>query len=101
TENVHSERFVTGFHVGQRRVEEDVREQRQEAVTEEMPEEVRTLGPATAQPRAENDVGDAACDRLDQLRYVDRVVLEIRVLDHGDVPVRVRNRGADGGALAA
>jgi hypothetical protein len=56
----------------------DVREQRQEAVAEEMPEQIRALRPAAREARAEDDVGSSAFDRLDQLRDAGRVVLHVR-----------------------
>ena len=58
-------------------------------------------GRPPAQPRAEDDVGDAADDRLDQLGHLGRVVLHVGVLDHGDLAVDVRDRGPDRDALAA
>ena len=100
-QHVAAERLVARLHVGQRRVVEDVREQRQEAVPKQVPEQVRPLRPPARKPGAEDDVGDAAVDRLDQRRHVGRVVLEIGVLDDSDVAVHVRNRRPNGGALAA
>jgi hypothetical protein len=62
---------------------------------------VTRLRAPSCEPGAEDDVRDAALDRLDQRGHVRGVVLEIRVLDHGDVAVDVRDRRPDGGALAA
>src|SRR5207253_1043350 len=42
-QHVAAERLVARLHVGQRRVVEDVREQRQEAVAKQVPEQVRPL----------------------------------------------------------
>ena len=100
-QDVGAERLVARLHVRERRVEEDVRQQRQEAVAEQVPEEVRALRPAAREPRAVDDVGRAALDRLDQLRHLGRVVLHVGVLDHRDLAVEVRDRGANRGALAA
>src|SRR5207244_8192490 len=43
TEDVGPERLVARLHVGERRVVEEACEQREEAVADEMPEEVRAL----------------------------------------------------------
>src|SRR5204862_67184 len=59
-QHVGAERLVAGLHVGERRVEEEVREQAQEAVADEVPEEVRALRPAAGEARAEDGVGAAA-----------------------------------------
>jgi hypothetical protein len=66
-----------------------------------VPEEVRALRPSSGEAGTEDDVGDAALDRLDQRRHVGGVVFEIGVLDHRDVAVRVRDRRAHRRALAA
>jgi len=66
-----------------------------------MPEEVCALRPPAGESRAEHDVGGPARDRLDQGRDLGRVVLEVGVLDHGDLAVEVRQRDADRRAFAA
>ena len=66
-----------------------------------MPEEVGALRAATAESRAEDDVGGAALDRFDQGRDVARVVLHVGVLEDDDVTVDVRDPGAKRRTLAA
>ena len=100
-EHVGAKRLVAGLHVGERRVEEDVREQREERLPTRCQKRYARCGRPPREPRAEDDVGDAALDRLDQRGHVGRVVLHVGVLDDGDLAVDVRDRGADRGALAA
>jgi hypothetical protein len=71
----------------QRRVVEHVRDEAEEAIADEVPEEVGPLRAPAREPRAEHDVGDAALDRLDQRRHVGGVVLHVGILDDGDVAV--------------
>src|SRR5919204_993668 len=66
-----------------------------------MPKKICTLRAPAREARAVDDVGDTTDDRPDQLWHVRGVVLHISVLDHGDLRVDMRNRGADGSALAA
>ena len=92
-QHVEREGLVAGLHVGQRRVVEHVREQRGERrVPHLVPEQVDALRTPADQPRAEDDVGVAVEDRLDEPRDVGRVVLEIRVLDHDDLPAHRARR---------
>src|SRR5262249_60261112 len=83
------------------RVEGGVRAQPREAVAAQVPEDTRALRPPARQPRAVDDVGDAALDRLDQRGNVRRVVFEVGVLDHRYVAVGVGDGGADSRALTA
>src|SRR2546421_5873145 len=48
-QNLRAERLVAGFHIGERGVVEDVRQQGQEAVPDEMPEQIDPLGLAARQ----------------------------------------------------
>ncbi len=64
-------------------------------------EQIRTLRAAARETGAENDVCDAALDRLDQRRDVRRVVFEVGVLDDGDLPVGVWDGRANRRTLAA
>src|SRR4051812_31463784 len=76
-QHLERESLVARLPVRQRRVVEDVREQREEAVAGLVPEEVHALRPPAAQPRAVDDVGVALQDRRDQGRDVGGVVLEV------------------------
>jgi hypothetical protein len=100
-QDVGAERLVPRLHVGERRVVEHVRQQRQKAVAEQVPEEVRALRPAAREARAVDDVGRAALDRLDEPGYLGRVVLQVGVLDDRDLAVEVRDRGTDRGTFPA
>ena len=60
----------------------------------------RTRRGLPGEARAEDDVGVAVEDRLEQLRVLARIVLEVGVLDEGDVAGDVRHGRAHGGALA-
>jgi hypothetical protein len=64
-----------------------------------VPEEVRALRFAAGEAGAVDRICEAAHDRLDQGWHVLRVVLHVRVLDHGDLTGHVRDRGSYGGAL--
>ena len=69
-------------------------------VADLVPEQVRALRAAADQARAEDRVGDARADRRDELGDVDRVVLEVGVLDHDDAAAGLREARAQRGALA-
>lgn len=60
-----------------------------------------SLRPPAREPRAEDDVGDAVSDGLDEGGHFRRVVFEIGVLDHGDLAVDVGYGRPDRRALPA
>src|SRR5262249_19827611 len=70
-------------------------------ISDEVPERVRALRASSGQPRAEDHIGDTLLDRLDERRNISRVVLEICVLDDGDVAIDVRYRRTDCSTLSA
>src|SRR5205823_4391824 len=62
TQNVRTESLVARFHVGERRVEENVREQAEEAVSDQVPEEIGALWFSAREAGTEDHVGGAAKD---------------------------------------
>src|SRR6476646_3449442 len=88
THEITTERLVADLHVGDRRVEQHVREEREEAVAGVVPEQVRALGLAAPQARAEHHVGVSLENWSEQSRQVAWVVLQVGVLDHHDVAAR-------------
>ena len=101
-DEVAAERLVADLHVGDRRVVEHVGQQRQEAVAGVVPEQVRALRVrAAAQAGAEDGVGLAGQQRVDQRRDVRRRVLEVGVLDQQDVAAGLVDPAPDRRALAA
>jgi len=69
TERVHDfppEHFVARFHIAQSRIEQKIGEQREKAVSHEMPEKVHALRPPARETRSVNHIGSAGDDRLHQ-----------------------------------
>ena len=98
-QDVGAERLVARLHVGEVQVGAHVRQERQEAVADGVPEEQHAPR-AAREARAVDHVGVALEDGRDQARVLARVVLEIGVLDDGDVAGHVRDRRPHRGALA-
>ena len=92
--------FVAGLHVGKVQVGDEVREQREEAVGELMPEAEHAPRPSE-EAGAVDHVGSAVTDRLDQLVVILGIVFEVGVLDHDDVASRFFESSAHGRSLAA
>ena len=101
-DEVAAEGLVADLHVGDRRVVEHVGQQREEAVAGVVPEEVGALRVrAAAQAGAEDGVGLAGQQRVDQRGDVRGRVLEVGVLDQQDVAAGLRDPAPHRGALAA
>ena len=64
-----------------------------------MPEVQHPPRASSQKARSVDDVGVAARDRLEQLRVLARVVLQVGVLDDDDVPLRIAEADRDRGAL--
>ena len=75
-----------------------VREEGEERVAEAVPVHHHAPGIAL-EARAEDDVGVAVEDRLDELRILVGVVFEVGVLDDDDVAARLGDAAADGRPL--
>ena len=91
------EQLVAGLHVGERRVVEDVRHEREEAVAD--PVQEQHVAPLAGEARSVDDEGAALEHGGEQLRPVVGVVLEIGVLDEHEVAGHVLERRADRRAL--
>jgi hypothetical protein len=99
-QDVGAERLVARLHVGQVQVRAHVGDERQDAVPDHVPEEQHAAR-ATDEARAEHHIGMAVEDGLDELGVVGRVVLQVRVLDEGDVAGHARDAGAHGRTFTA
>ena len=93
------ERLVARLHVGEVRVVEHVREQRQEVVRQRVPE-VEHLALFARETAAEDHIRLAVEDRPQHPRIIVRIVLEIGVLKDGEVAGHLRDRAAQGRAFA-
>src|SRR5258708_4395243 len=91
--------LVASLHVGEFQVGEDVGEQGEEFVGDVVPEIVDALR-AAQEAGAEDDVGAAVEDGLEQLGIVAGVVFEIGILDEDDFAGGFREAATDSGALA-
>ena len=91
--------FVAGFHVREFQVGGDVGEQGEEFVGDVVPEIVDALR-AAEKAGAEDDIGPAVEDRLEQLGIVAGVVSEIGILDKDDFAGGFGEAAAQGGAFA-
>src|SRR5688572_16267254 len=94
------EHLVAGLHVGEIQVGDHVREEGQHAVRHAVPEEEHAVRHAGEEARAVHHVRATLEDGTDELRELRGVVLEVRVLDDHDVPLRAPEPGAQGGPLA-
>src|SRR4051812_18339107 len=66
-----------------------------------MPEQIGALRAATGETRAVDHIGYSLLDRCDQCGNLGSVVLQVSVLDDGDLPNDVNHSRAQGTALAA
>ena len=82
------------------RLVKHVRAQGEELVADHVPEIDHAVGVAAHEARAEDDVGLAVEDRLEQPRVFLRVVFEVGVLHDHDVAGGGGEAGAQRGALA-
>ena len=92
---------IRDSHVGDRRVVEDVGQQREQPVAGVVPEHVRALGLAAAKPAAVHDIRVAGDDRRQEPGNVGRVVLEVCVLEDDDITPGSGDSGTQRRALAA
>ena len=93
--------LVAGLHVRQVHVRDQVRQEREEPVADLVPVEERAPGLAAREARAEDRVRGVLDEDLHDPEQVARVVLEVRVVDDGDLALRVREGGPHRGALPA
>src|SRR5262249_20478382 len=91
--------LVTGLHIGELEIGEDIREQGEKFVGDVMPEVVDALGTAQ-KARAEDDVGATVDQRFEQLVVVARIVFEVGVLHQNDVARQFSEAAAQCGAFA-
>ena len=92
--------LVTGFHVAEIEVREDVRQQRQQSIADVVPEIQHALIVA-GESAAEDDVGQILDDWLNELRVLGRVVFEIGVLNDHRITGGRREASPQRGTLAA
>src|SRR5487761_132980 len=93
-----SENLVTGFHVGERQVRDNVGKQRQEFISNVMPEEVNALR-AAQKPRSVHNIGAAVQDRFNQLGVLSRVIFKIGVLDQENIATGLGETAPQGSAF--
>src|SRR5262245_61430275 len=97
-EELGPHRLVPRHQVGDPAVVDDVREERDGAVADDIPEAVRRVRLEAA--NAEDGVGDAVAQRPEQHRQIVGRVLEVGVQDGRVCPARLGERCGEGGALA-
>src|SRR5689334_19483010 len=83
-EHLATEDFVADFHISQVQVAQQVAEKREHLVAEVMPE-VEHAVRAAVKAVPEHYIGETFQNRLEQLRIIARIVLEIGVLDEDDI----------------
>src|SRR5262245_13806538 len=98
-EHAGSKRLVARLHVRQVQVREHVREHRQEAIADIVPEEQHAMR-LPSEPRAVYHVGLAIQDGLEEPRVIGRVVLQVGVLHQHDIARHPFKSGAQSRPLA-
>ena len=99
-EQVGPHRLVASLHVGEVEVGDDVGEEGEEAVAELVPVEQHPPHLAADEAGPEDGVGVLLHEDLDDAQQIARVVLEVGVVDDGDLAGGVLQRGADRLALS-
>jgi hypothetical protein len=100
-EDVCPHRLVTGLHVREVQVVEDVGEPREDPVPEGVPVQEHPPLRTRRESRAEDRVGSVLHDRLQEPRELRRVVFQVGVLYHRDIPGHAGDGGTDGSSLPA
>jgi hypothetical protein len=93
-----TERFVAGLHVGEIEIGEHVRQEREDAVADGVPE-VEHSPRRAGETRSVDDIAAAIENRLEELSVVVGIVLEVGVLDEDDIPRGDFDPVTYGGAL--
>src|SRR5262245_66471863 len=83
SQHLRPHHLVTGLHIGEHRVVEDVRGERDDAVAKVMREQKDAMAPE--KPRAVDDIGGALANQLDEIGIFLRRILEIGVLNDDEI----------------
>ena len=97
-DNFPAETFVTGLHIGQFLVREEIGQHGQRAVGQLVGQVA--LGNSSEETGPVADPCLPRKDRLQHLRIILRIVFQICVLDDHDIPGRMGKSGPQGAALA-
>ena len=97
--NFFAEDLITGFHIRQNGIVEDVRHQGQRFVRHHVPEHGHTVSP-TEEARAVHNIRNAFFEGLEQFRVVTRIVLKISVLDQQNITLGSEHSRTDSSAFA-
>jgi hypothetical protein len=99
-ENISPENLVTSLHVAEVEIGEHVRKQRQKTVADGMPEVQDSVRSARQETRANDYVGGAFDERLQEPFQVLRVVFEVSVLNGDKVTCGLLEAGTERCSLA-
>ena len=92
--------LVAGFHVGEIQIAEHVVQPGEAGIAQSVPEVENAAVVAAQEAAAENSIGLTVENRLNDAGNLGRVVLEIGVLDDGNIAGHVADGRMDRGALA-